>query len=171
MGTMETRHPGRIAAASFVLAAVVPIAAHADCFTVVDAKNRIVYQSTSTPVNLAGSIGTEMARRYPGRHLIISPTGGCVALDDLTARRSDNPAALLDARASGMGNGVVEGSFSGTSPAPVSNARPSSYPDGTINDGLIYGPRSGNGDLPTYPGSIPGPSSSTPSAPAPARLR
>ena len=159
--------------ASFViggLAVATMSSAHATCFTMVDAGNHVVYQSTTTPVSLVGSVGNEMARRFPGRHLIISSIGPCAAFE-AASNRSANPAALLDARA----DGVVNGSFAGTSPAPVSNARPSSYPDGTIDDGGSYSTRSGYGTVPsTYPGAGAAPAggaTNANNAPAAARVR
>ena len=48
-----------------------------ECFSMYDAKNALVYQSTSVPIDLSRSVSEQMARRFPGRHLVISDSGAC----------------------------------------------------------------------------------------------
>ena len=48
-----------------------------ECFSMFDAKNALVYQSSSTPIDLSHSISEQMTRRFPARHLVISDLGSC----------------------------------------------------------------------------------------------
>jgi hypothetical protein len=63
----------------FAFALVFAAPAHAtECFSMFDAANTLVYQSTTTPINLSGSISIQMARYFPSRYLVISDVGTCV---------------------------------------------------------------------------------------------
>ena len=47
-------------------------AANSTCFTITDQANRTIYQSHMSPVDLSKSISEEIARVYPGGHLVTS---------------------------------------------------------------------------------------------------
>jgi hypothetical protein len=51
----------------------------AQCFTMYDARNNVVLQSATTPIDLSRAIGSEMAAHFPGRALVISDVGTCTA--------------------------------------------------------------------------------------------
>ena len=46
--------------------------AHGACFTITDQTNKTIYQSNTSPIDLSKSISEEMARHYPGSHLVTS---------------------------------------------------------------------------------------------------
>jgi hypothetical protein len=54
-----------------ILAASVPAAAWAECYTVFQ-RGAIVYRSEATPIDLSGPIHTGLQKRFPGGQLIIS---------------------------------------------------------------------------------------------------
>jgi hypothetical protein len=51
----------------------------AQCFTMYDARNNVVLQSSTTPIDLSRAVGSEMAAHFPGRALVISNVGTCTA--------------------------------------------------------------------------------------------
>ena len=57
--------------------------AQAGCFFMYDARNALVYQSSTSPIDLSRPVSDEMARRYPSRALVIAPTTSCS--EDTTA--------------------------------------------------------------------------------------
>lgn len=164
----------RIARAGMLIAplsmAGLPFVAHAACFTMVDARNRPIYQATTTPIDLSGSISDTMARRYPGRFLVISPNADCASIG-LVALRDGNAASLLP---NTTGTGA---DYAGTSPAPESaQSAPPAFPDGTIDNGGLTLGRRGVLNLPqtgVAPGtpSSAGPANTAPAPTAPARVR
>jgi hypothetical protein len=56
---------------ALVLGALASPAA-AECFTVFDSANRIIYRSDATPIDLSGRIGPALQALFPGGQLIIS---------------------------------------------------------------------------------------------------
>lgn len=56
---------------ALVLGAVA-LPAAAECFTVYDSANRIIYRSDSSPIDLSGRIGPALQAQFPGGQLIIS---------------------------------------------------------------------------------------------------
>ena len=64
------------------LALLVPLVAPAlvqamPCYTLVGPRNDILYQATEPPLNLSYRIGDELARRYPGDHLVMGESRLC----------------------------------------------------------------------------------------------
>jgi hypothetical protein len=55
-----------------LLAGSAASAAYADCYTILDARNRIVYRSEIPPVDLSGPISTSVNAIYRGGQLVIS---------------------------------------------------------------------------------------------------
>lgn len=53
--------------------AALPTAAAANCYSVYDAQNRLVFQSTVTPIDLSGRISQTMRQSFPGTFLIMLP--------------------------------------------------------------------------------------------------
>lgn len=53
----------------------------AECFSMFDARNVLVSQSTDAPIDLSHSISNEMAAHFPARYLVIADTGGCPEVD------------------------------------------------------------------------------------------
>ena len=45
--------------------------AWSSCFTIYNAKNDVLYQSTETPIDLSQSISRQIAARYPKHHLVM----------------------------------------------------------------------------------------------------
>ena len=62
-----------VASSSLAALLVVPSLASANCYSIYDAKNRLAYQSTIAPVDLATRISDGMRTRFPGGHLVIIP--------------------------------------------------------------------------------------------------
>ena len=89
-----------------------------ECFSMFDAKNALVYQSSSTPIDLSHSISEQMTRRFPARHLIISDLGSCPETGVAAAGTPTQAAALLPGR---TGDGPGAFGAEATSPAPVTN--------------------------------------------------
>jgi hypothetical protein len=54
-----------------------PRVAAAECFSMYDTKNALVYQSQTSPIDLSRPISEEMARHYPSRALVISTSISC----------------------------------------------------------------------------------------------
>ena len=50
-----------------------PSLASANCYAIYDAKNRLAFQSTISPVDLSTRISEQMRNRFPGGHLIMIP--------------------------------------------------------------------------------------------------
>jgi hypothetical protein len=53
--------------------AALPTASAANCYSVYDAQNRLVFQSTVTPIDLSGRISETMRQTFPGTFLIMLP--------------------------------------------------------------------------------------------------
>ena len=51
--------------------------ANAECFSMYDAKNALVYQSPTSPIDLSRPISQEMALHYPSRALVIATSMSC----------------------------------------------------------------------------------------------
>ena len=84
-----------------------------ECFTMFDAKNALVYQSTTTPINLSGSISDQMTRFFPSRYLVISDVGTC-------AESGAGSGSAGSDGGSGGTNGPAVYGADATSRAPVS---------------------------------------------------
>jgi hypothetical protein len=52
---------------------VLPSLASANCYSIYDAKNRLAFQSTISPVDLSTRISDQMRSRFPGGHLTMIP--------------------------------------------------------------------------------------------------
>ena len=50
-----------------------PALSHAYCFSVYTQRNQLVYQSTTTPVDLSRHISAGLDARYPNHHLVFVP--------------------------------------------------------------------------------------------------
>lgn len=59
--------------APLVALVALPTASAANCYSVYDAQNRLVFQSTVTPIDLSGRISETMRQRFPGTFLIMLP--------------------------------------------------------------------------------------------------
>jgi len=62
---------------------VVPVFASAACYQLFDKQDRLVLQSTTSPVDLSKSISEEVGRLYPGHYLIMDGDGPCPDVDEL----------------------------------------------------------------------------------------
>lgn len=106
-------------ASTLSLAAASPASA-VECFSMYDAKNALVYQSSTSPINLGRPISEQMTRRFPARHLVISDIGACpVTGVAANTTASDSGAALLP---SSTGNGPGAFGADATSPVPAGNS-------------------------------------------------
>jgi hypothetical protein len=76
--------------------------AFADCYSVVDRDNKVVFRSTASPLDLSKPLSVAAAERFPGMSVIVSPDSPvCTEVDLMSpgsAARSSNPADLLDAQ-------------------------------------------------------------------------
>lgn len=63
--------------------------ASAKCYQLFDKKDRLVLQSTSSPVDLSKPISDEVRRLYPGHYLIMAELSPCPELDEVG--RDDRP--------------------------------------------------------------------------------
>jgi hypothetical protein len=105
--------------APWILAAAALPAHATQCFTMFDAKNNAVLQSTTPPIDLSQSIGDQMRLRFPARYLIISDVGLCSEYGGANTRLLASPtsaADLLRAR-SAESSSDASNDTSGTSPA------------------------------------------------------
>jgi len=59
--------------APLVALIALPTGAAANCYSVYDGQNRLVFQSTVTPIDLSGRISDTMRQRFPGTYLIMIP--------------------------------------------------------------------------------------------------
>jgi len=59
-----------------LLLALPSIAGAANCYSIYDAKNRLAFQSTVSPIDLSARISQTMRENYPGGFLIIVPDDG-----------------------------------------------------------------------------------------------
>ena len=59
--------------APLVVLAALPIGAAANCYSVYDGQNRLVFQSTVSPIDLSGRISETMRQRFPGTFLVMLP--------------------------------------------------------------------------------------------------
>jgi hypothetical protein len=65
-----------------LLLGLVSSTAWAECYTVYDRANRIVYRDVRTPIDLSGPIGEAMRAWFPGGHLVIGGgPRGCTPID------------------------------------------------------------------------------------------
>jgi hypothetical protein len=72
-GTPTMRTTRLIASLSFVALLALPSLASANCYSVYDAKNRLAFQSTVSPVDLSTRISDGMRARFPSGHLTMIP--------------------------------------------------------------------------------------------------
>lgn len=72
--------------AALVLA--IPTQARADCFSLYDAKNKLVYRSPMAPVDTSRPLSEETQRLYPGHFLIVEQGEQCVQEGALPASAS-----------------------------------------------------------------------------------
>lgn len=64
----------RTATRVFVLALLAaPALASASCYSVFTSQNRLVYQSTATPIDLSRRISDAMRERFPGGYFVMVP--------------------------------------------------------------------------------------------------
>jgi len=73
-----------------------PALASAACYQLFDKKDRLVLQSTASPVDLSKSITEEVGRLYPGHYLIMGGDGLCQEVDERSRVEVKLPAASLD---------------------------------------------------------------------------
>ena len=67
------RKPRLSILAPLVVLAALPIGAAANCYSVYDSQNRLVFQSTVSPIDLSGRISETMRERFPGTFLVMLP--------------------------------------------------------------------------------------------------
>ena len=100
------KHP--CLAVSILVATTFAAPAHAArCFSMYDAKNRLVMQSSNTPIDLSRSVEDQMRARFPSRYLVISDNGPCPDLADVAITTPTASAALLPSRSDGTGESSV----------------------------------------------------------------
>ncbi len=58
------------------------------CYTLVDQKNAVVFQSTKSPIDLSRKISDEIKVKFPGQHLIITGSEDCPDINKLTSKDS-----------------------------------------------------------------------------------
>jgi hypothetical protein len=76
------RRTALLKAPALFAAIIVATPTHAaECFSMFDTKNVLVFQSTRAPIDLSRSISDEMAAHFPARYLVIADTGVCVEVE------------------------------------------------------------------------------------------
>ena len=70
-----------LSAALLVWIALGPSTASAACYSMYDARNALVYQSSTSPIDLSRTVSEQMSARFPSRALVISTTTSCA--DDI----------------------------------------------------------------------------------------
>ena len=73
----------------------VPLVCEAACYQLFDKKDRLVLQSTRSPVDLSKSISEEVALRYPGHTFVAGASGACPEVDELNRSTVQLPAEPL----------------------------------------------------------------------------
>lgn len=68
----------RAAVALALATGLSPLACDASCFQIVDPQERVVYQSSASPIDLSLPISEAMGRDFPGHHLTVIE-GACIA--------------------------------------------------------------------------------------------
>lgn len=58
-------------------ASMATVSSWAACYSLYDSANRLVYQSTTSPIDLNRSISDEVARRFPGHHFVMELDVAC----------------------------------------------------------------------------------------------
>ena len=58
---------------ALVCALAAPAIAHANCYSVYDAQNRLTYQSAVAPIDLSRRISDAMGTRFPNAYLVMIP--------------------------------------------------------------------------------------------------
>jgi hypothetical protein len=58
------------------------------CYTLVDQKNAIVFQSTKSPIDLSRKISDEINAKFPGEYLIITDGESCQDINRPTSKDS-----------------------------------------------------------------------------------
>jgi hypothetical protein len=106
--------------------------AGAECFTVYDSAQRIVYQSDTTPIDLAGPIAPALHKRFPGGQLVITGARDCMFVS------SASPVSVMVGPApGGSGGGTVS---TVNSPAPgMSMDATGSAPGASVAEGCRRG--------------------------------
>lgn len=118
---------------------IAPAVAYSMCYTVWDSSNKVVYESSHTPVALDGASGSNLVQeRFPGGHLIIEPR------DCYAESYAPIPVGMSG---HGMGSGHSSSGGMGISGGYVSSSTPSGagYSSGSLSS-------SSNGYQPTYTG-------------------
>ncbi len=80
-------------AAAAAFATALPAQA-VECFSIYDARNTLVYQTSTAPIDLSRPIEDQMARRFPARYLVISDATPC-GQGDASAATARGAATLL----------------------------------------------------------------------------
>lgn len=101
----------------------------ADCFTIYNAANEPVLRSTRTPVDLSKPISVEMARKFPGYHMVWTRSAEpCRPL--VVAVNGESPSRELEQMAQALDEGagelLVDGVFTATAagrPAKQADAK------------------------------------------------
>jgi hypothetical protein len=67
------RKPRLSILAPLIALAALPIGAAANCYSVYDGQNLLVFQSTVSPIDLSGRISQTMRERFPGTFMVMLP--------------------------------------------------------------------------------------------------
>jgi hypothetical protein len=104
--------------------------ATATCYSIYDASDSVIYQSSMTPIDLSQPIAQEMARRFPiGHRLLITETSLCEVFRPSTA----SPAVFLYGNPINGTNGAIssptrvatsESGVAVTTPGPSTGTTP-----------------------------------------------
>ena len=87
-----------------------PASTLANCYSILDPQETLVYRSTNTPIDLSYSIGQEMSRRFPGHILIIGDDVGCSeirqGIGGITITMENSPASPISSPGGGNWSGA-----------------------------------------------------------------
>lgn len=105
---MRVRNVSRAIAAAIVVAAAAPAAA-VNCYVIVDRNNEVIYQGTTSPIDLsdAGQAGRD-AMRARGQQLIAMDADRCPAIDRAQIAGKGGPASV-DEIVAGMRSAIPFG--------------------------------------------------------------
>jgi hypothetical protein len=110
-----------LACGSALLSSSLP--ASAECFSMYDAKNALVYQSPTSPIDLSRPISQEMALHYPSRALVIATSMSCAEGQTTSRYIGAEESGALYGSATSAGSPATAGAPVDATPRVVRRAR------------------------------------------------
>lgn len=75
-----------LSAMALMAAGIAPTLANAQCYSVYDRDNQLIFQDTQSPIDMRQPVAEAIRKRFaPGAHLVFTPAGDDCTLIDKTA--------------------------------------------------------------------------------------